>query len=133
MPGVEFDSVTVVASDFGRSLVFYDAVMRALGVERIAEFGDEEEDAADLEAAAWATTSGTPVLWLVTGMPPTTGGHVTLRTSSRAGVDGFFAAACAAGGTPRSAPRRWVIFRRGTVSAAVSDPDGNTVEVVAPE
>lgn len=125
--------MTVVASDFAASLAFYDAALGALGAARAAEFGDEEEDDADVEAAAWAASSGTPVLWLVRGAPATSGAHLALRASARADVDAFFAAACAAGGTPRSAPRRWVIFRRGTVSAAVNDPDGNTVEVVAPE
>jgi catechol 2,3-dioxygenase-like lactoylglutathione lyase family enzyme len=130
---VGFDSVTIVASRFAMSLGFYDAVFGALGVQRTSDFGDEEEDDAEIEAASWSTVSGSPVLWLVTGPAATVGAHLTLRAGSRSDVEAFFAAACDAGGTPRSAPRRWAIFRRGTVSAAVADPDGNTVEVVAPE
>lgn len=129
----EFESVSIVASDLAASLVFYDAALGALGMSRSVEFGDEEEADADVEAVAWASASGTPVLWLVAGPSSTNGLHVTLRAGSRSDVDAFFAAACAAGGTVRSAPRRWAIYRRGTVSAAVADPDGNTVEVVAPE
>lgn len=131
--GAELDSVTVVASDMAASLLFYDAALGALGIARAVDFGDEEEDGADVEAAAWAAPSAAPMLWLVRGMPPTRAAHVTVRAQSRDDVERFFAAACAAGGAPQSAPRRWVIYRRGTVSAAVADPDGNTLEAVAPE
>lgn len=131
--GADLEHVTLVTADFAAGVAFYDAVFGALGVERAAEFGDEEEDDAAVEAAAWANADGRTLLWLVTGSPATRGTHLTVRAGSRAEVDGFFTAACAAGGVARTAPRRWAIYRRGTVSAAVVDPDGNTVEVVAPE
>jgi catechol 2,3-dioxygenase-like lactoylglutathione lyase family enzyme len=125
--------VTVVASDFARSLAFYDAALGALGLSRAAEFGDEEEHDAQVEAAAWGSEGAAPALWLVTGATPTTGAHVCLRAASRASVEAFFTAATAAGGVARARPRRWPIFRRGEFSAVVADPEGNTVEAVAPE
>ncbi len=124
---------TISASDFTASLAFYDAALGALGLERIAEFGDEEEDEFDVEAAGWAVSDSAPVLWLVAAETPTRGAHVSLRASSRADVEAFYAAALRAGGRPHDAPRRWAIYRRGEFNALVRDPDGNLVEAVAPE
>jgi catechol 2,3-dioxygenase-like lactoylglutathione lyase family enzyme len=126
------DHVTVSASDFARSLDFYDAALGALGLNRIAEFGDEEEGDPELEAAAWGTGEA-PMLWLVAGRQRTTAAHVCLRAGSRGEVEAFHAAALANGGASHDAPRRWAIFRRGAFNAIVRDPDGNLIEAVAPE
>jgi catechol 2,3-dioxygenase-like lactoylglutathione lyase family enzyme len=126
------DHVTVSASDFARSLDFYDAALGALGLHRVAEFGDEEQDDAELEAAAWGSGE-TPMLWLVAGRRRTAAAHVCLRAGSRAEVERFHAAALEHGGGSHDAPRRWAIFRRGVFNAIVSDPDGNLIEAVAQE
>ena len=126
------DHVTITAADFPTSLAFYDAALCALGLTRVVEFGDEEEDDADLEAAGWGA-GDEAVLWLVAGTVPTSGAHVSLRAASRAEVEAFHAAALAHGGRSHDAPRRWAIFRRGQFNAVVTDPDGNLLEAVAPE
>jgi catechol 2,3-dioxygenase-like lactoylglutathione lyase family enzyme len=127
------EHVTIVAADLARSLQFYDAALSALGLIRAAEFGDEEEDEPDIEAAGWAAPGGRPLLWVVAGGTPTRGVHLSLSAPTRGDVERFHAAALAAGGRSGSAPRRWAIFRRGEFSAAVADPDGNLIEVRAPE
>jgi catechol 2,3-dioxygenase-like lactoylglutathione lyase family enzyme len=127
------DHATICASDFAASLAFYDATLGALGLLRAAEYGDEEEADADVEAAAWGLPDGAPVLWLVSGATPTRGGHLSLRAESRAEVEAFHAAGVRAGGRSHDAPRRWAIFRRGEFNAVVSDPDGNRIEAVAAE
>lgn len=132
MAAASLDHVTVSASDFARSLGFYEAALGALGLQRIAEFGDEEEGAPELEAAAWGIDEA-PMLWLVAGRKATAAAHVCLRAGSRAEVEAFHAAALRHGGSSHDAPRRWAIFRRGVFNAIVADPDGNLVEAVAPE
>lgn len=127
------DHVTVVAADLAASLAFYDAALGALGLVRVAEFGDEEEDDGQIEAAGWAAPGAAPLLWVVVGDVPTRGAHLSLSASARTDVERFHAAALAAGGTSRSAPRRWAIYRRGEFSAAAADPDGNLIEVRSPE
>ena len=126
------DHVTITATDFAAGLAFYDAALGALGLTRVLEFGDEEEDDAVIEAAGWG--DGThAVLWLVAGAAPTSGVHVSLRAASRTAVEQFHAAALANGGRSHDAPRRWAIYRRGQFNAVVADPDGNLLEAVARE
>jgi catechol 2,3-dioxygenase-like lactoylglutathione lyase family enzyme len=127
------DHVTITASDLAASLAFYDAALGALGLVRVAEHVDEEEDAAPVEAAGWGTDGADPIVWLVAGPVPTRGLHLRLTTTSRREVEAFHHAGVQTGGTEHAGPRRWVLYRSGEFNAIVADPDGNLVEVVAPE
>lgn len=135
------DHVTITASDFERSLQFYDAALAALGLVRLRELVDEEEGDAAVEAAAWGadppgSASGEQdhaTVWLVSGQPTTTGLHIQLRANSRYDVETFFRDACAAGGAGHLAPRRWTPYRRGEFQAIVRDPDGNLIEACTAE
>lgn len=127
------DHLTVTAADFQAALAFYDAALGALGLARLDELVDEEEEHPVVEAVAWGPPEGTSFFWLVTGATPTTGLHVRFHADSRADVESFHAAAVAAGGTAHTAPRRWAIYRRGEFNAIVRDPQGNLVEAVAAE
>jgi catechol 2,3-dioxygenase-like lactoylglutathione lyase family enzyme len=129
---VHLDHVTVTASDFAASLRFYDAALGALGLRRLHELGDEEEDGADVEVAAYGTDDHA-ALWLVSGPAATVSVHVAFRVGDRAQVERFHDAAVHAGGMSHDAPRRWPIFRRGEFNAIVRDPDGNLVEAVGTE
>ena len=112
------DHVTFGTSDLARSLAFYEPTLAALGLVRLAELVDEEEDDAEVEAAGWGPPGGAVLVWVVTSDAPTTGAHLGVRAS---------------GGTQHSAPRRWPLYRRGEFNAIVRDPDGNLVEAIAPE
>jgi catechol 2,3-dioxygenase-like lactoylglutathione lyase family enzyme len=126
------DHVTLTTGDVARAAAFYDAALGALGLRRVVELVDEEEDGAAVEAVAWGSVERA-VLWVVAGRPATSGLHVCLAAPDRAAVEAFHAAALAAGGTSHDAPRRWPIYRAGRFNAIVADPDGNLVEAVAPE
>ena len=132
MRDTPLDHVTVTASDFGTSLRFYDAALGALGLQRLHELGDEEEDDPAVEVAAYGANERAAV-WLVTGRAATTGAHLAFRAESAAQVAAFHARALAAGGTSHDAPRRWPIYRRGEFNAIVLDPDGNLVEAISDE
>jgi catechol 2,3-dioxygenase-like lactoylglutathione lyase family enzyme len=127
------DHITVTAADLAASAAFYDSVLGALGLHRHVELVDEEEDAPEVEALAWAPPDGPAVLWLVHGAPATTGLHLRFRAAARADVETFHAAGVAAGAVSRAAPRRWAIYRRGEYGAMLADPAGNVVEAVAAE
>ncbi len=127
------DHVTVTASDLAASVRFYDAALAALGLSRLHELGDEEEDDVEVEAVAFGPAGATACLWLVTGAAVSAATHVAFRAADRDQVERFHAAALAAGGTSVGAPRRWTIYRRGEFNAIVRDPDGNLVEAIGPE
>jgi catechol 2,3-dioxygenase-like lactoylglutathione lyase family enzyme len=127
------DHITITATDLAAMLAFYDAAFEALGLTRVAELVDEEEDDAVVEAAAWGYPDDRGLVWVVSGPAPTTGLHVRFRTDSRLQVETFHAAAVGAGGGEHAAPRRWAIYRRGEFNAIVRDPQGNLVEAVADE
>lgn len=124
--------MTLTVADLSASLRFYDAVLTTLGLERLQELGDEEEDDPALEVAAYGTGE-VAALWLSSGAVPSTGVHLAFHADSAAAVEAFHTAALAAGGSSHDAPRRWPIFRRGEFNAIVRDPDGNLVEAIAPE
>ncbi len=127
------EHVTLSTPDVAASAAFYDAALGALGLVRVHELVDEEEDGAAVEAIAWDVDGGPGLVWLVVGERPTSGVHLQLRADSRAQVETFHAAAVRAGGREHGAPRRWPLYRRGEFSASVADPAGNVIEVVAPE
>ncbi|TAM86961.1 MAG: VOC family protein, partial [Jatrophihabitans sp.] len=129
---VGLDHVTLTAGDLPASLAFYDAALGALGLVRVVELADEEDDAAPVEAVGYGTAEQ-PLLWVVAGAVPTRGAHMALRAATPAQVDDFHAAALAGGGRSHDAPRRWALFRRGTYHAIVTDPAGNLLEAVAQE
>jgi catechol 2,3-dioxygenase-like lactoylglutathione lyase family enzyme len=127
--------VTLTVADLAHSLAFYDAALQPLGLQRQAQYADEEEDPADvpLKAVAFGATGDEPVLWLVVGSPPTAAVHLAFACPSRTAVEAFYAAALANGGASRQAPRRWEIYRPGYYGAIVADPAGNLVEAFVTE
>ncbi|WP_375488854.1 VOC family protein [uncultured Jatrophihabitans sp.] len=127
------DHVTITTDDFARSAAFYDAALGALGMTRLRELVDEEEDDPVVEAAAWGADGDRACVWLVSGTTPTTGLHLQLRVESRVEVETFFAEAVAHGGVPHFAPRRWTPYRRGEFQAIARDPGGNLVEACSAE
>lgn len=126
------DHVTITVRDLAASLDFYDAALGALGLRRVVELGDEEEDEPATEAVAYGREDAA-LLWLVAGRVPTSGVHVSLRAASAAEVEAFHEAALAHGGRTHDAPRRWAIYRTGQFNAIVRDPEGNLLEAVAGE
>jgi catechol 2,3-dioxygenase-like lactoylglutathione lyase family enzyme len=127
------DSITLTAADFAAAVDFYEAALGALGLVRVSELVDEEEDDAEVEAVAWGDPEGSGLLWLVAGVAATTGLHVRFRADSRVQVETFHAVAVEHGGVTFTAPRRWALYRRGEFNAIVADPAGNLIEAVAAE
>ncbi len=133
MTRLDHVTITAPAAEFAERLAFYDAALGALGLVRLAELVDEEEEDPAVEAAAWGIPDGGGIVWLVTGERATTGLHIRLQADSRLQVEALHAAALRAGGAAHTAPRRWVLYRRGEFNAIVADPAGNLLEAVAAE
>lgn len=116
------DHTGVEVTNFAKSKAFYDAAFGALlhmvpeqftGGRTVVGYGRER-----------------PVFWLHTGDDPGKGRHVALTAQSRAEVDGFYAAAMAAGGKDNGAPGLRPHYHEHYYGAFVIDPDGNNIEAV---
>ena len=126
--------VTITGIDLAASLAFYDAILAELGLQRFAEYRDEEEpDDSDVEAVGYGMPGEDAVLWVVAGSAQTRGLHIALSAGSPSRVDAFFRSGLTHGGSARQAPRRWEIFRTGYYGAQLTDPAGNVIEAISRE
>jgi catechol 2,3-dioxygenase-like lactoylglutathione lyase family enzyme len=118
------DHISLAVSDLERSAAFYERTLAPLGLTKLvtrpgmAGFG-----------------KAYPELWLNlrAGMPrldPGSGAHLCLRARSTTEVDGFHAAAVAAGGMSESAPSLRPHDRVRYYATFIADPDGNRIEAV---
>jgi catechol 2,3-dioxygenase-like lactoylglutathione lyase family enzyme len=118
------DHVSVAVRDLGQATRFYEAVLGAIGYEK-------------LEVRPHTVGFGKryPEFWinLRTAMSPVagdSGAHVALRVRTTELVDAFHGAALAAGGSSDGAPGLRPQHGEGYYAAFVRDPDGNRIEAV---
>lgn len=110
------DHTGIGVSNVGRSAVFYDAALGALGLRRVIQL--PERDGADAVGRFH---------------PSRVRQHTAFSASSRATVDAFHAAALDAGGTDNGPPGLRDTaqgYPPGYYAAFVLDPDGNNLEAV---
>jgi catechol 2,3-dioxygenase-like lactoylglutathione lyase family enzyme len=113
--------ITIGASDLDRAGAFYDAVLGALGNQRLWRQGDwigygPDEDHATVMICAPEN-----------GQPAKAGNGIMvgLKAQTAAQVDAFHAAALAQGGACAGAPGPRPAYGEGYYLAYVRDPDGN--------
>jgi catechol 2,3-dioxygenase-like lactoylglutathione lyase family enzyme len=112
--GIGVSNVSVCAK-------FYDAVLGALGMARVAEV--PRNQATDGIGYGFEH----PLFWIDRFHPHSARQHVAFAAKSTAEVDAFHKAGLSSGGTDNGAPG----FRTPAYDAAfVVDPDGNNMEAV---
>jgi catechol 2,3-dioxygenase-like lactoylglutathione lyase family enzyme len=114
------DHVSLEVGDYERSKTFYVEALGPLGYELLAEF---EGNVAGLGV------KGKPDFWIAGGSAAGAI-HVAFVAPDRATVDGFHAAALAAGGKDNGQPGLRPHYHEHYYAAYVHDPDGNNVEAV---
>jgi catechol 2,3-dioxygenase-like lactoylglutathione lyase family enzyme len=126
------DHLTILVSDYRRSLGFYLQALKPLGYAMTLQLDDVSFP--ELPAAFFAGlgVGGKADLWLRPSktVVPT---HVAFRAESRAAVDAFYEQALAAGATPNGAPGLRKEYHPGYYAAFVLDPDGYNLEAVCHE
>ena len=118
---MSIDHTGIGVSDVGRSAVFYDATLAALGLRRVRELPK------GLGTDGIGYGVDYPVFWIDRFHPHSVRQHTAFAAKSRAEVDAFHAAALGAGGRDNGAPGHR--FDR-YYAAFVLDPDGNNIEAV---
>ena len=118
------DHVSVGVSDLERAARFYDAALAPLGLSRLVS-----------RPATIGFGKAYPELWInlrpgMARVAADSGVHICLRAKTTAEVDGFHAAALAAGGVSDGAPGLRPHDRVRYYAAFVLDPDGNRIEAV---
>jgi catechol 2,3-dioxygenase-like lactoylglutathione lyase family enzyme len=113
-----FDHVEVSAGDYSASVRFYETVLAALGIPRIAVTDETDE----------LTSFGN--LAVVDREPATHDLHVCFRAASRDEVDRFHQAGVEAGFQSNGEPGYREKYGEGYYAAFLLDPDGNNVEAL---
>jgi catechol 2,3-dioxygenase-like lactoylglutathione lyase family enzyme len=123
------DHMTVLVSDYTRSVKFYLQALKPLGYAMTMQLDDVSYPQLPAAFFAGLGVSGKPDLWLRPNqvVVPT---HVAFRAESRAVVDAFYREALAAGGTGNGEPGLRPEYHASYYAAFVLDPDGYNIEAV---
>jgi catechol 2,3-dioxygenase-like lactoylglutathione lyase family enzyme len=115
------DHTGIGVADVGRSAVFYDAALGALGLRRVRQM----PDGVGTDGIGYGVDY--PVFWIDRFHPHSVRQHTAFVARDRAEVKMFYDAALKAGGADNGAPgQRWPHY----YAAFVLDPDGNNIEAV---
>ncbi len=119
------DHTGIGVADVSQSAKFYDAVLTALGIRRVAQMPD------DTGADGIGYGIDYPRFWIDRFHPHSTRQHTAFNAASPAQVDAFHAAGLSSGGSDNGAPG----YRNGQstpvyYAAFLLDPDGNNIEAV---
>jgi catechol 2,3-dioxygenase-like lactoylglutathione lyase family enzyme len=121
------DHIGISAGDFDASRRFYEAALTPLGLGVMMEVTPEESGGYH---GIGMGRDGKPFFWVGNGGPRGAGMHVAFSAATRAEVDGFYAAAMAAGGRDNGPPGLRPYYHPTYYAAFVLDPDGINVEAV---
>jgi catechol 2,3-dioxygenase-like lactoylglutathione lyase family enzyme len=124
------DHASVTVPDFDKAETFYDAVLAALGVEKVGSDAEEgwigygERADADHPARSYFSVrrGAAPA--------PAPGQHLCFKAPSRAAVEAFWLAGLANGGTDGGAPGLRPQYHASYFAAFLADPSGNRIEAV---
>jgi catechol 2,3-dioxygenase-like lactoylglutathione lyase family enzyme len=122
------DHVSIAVSDLDRARPFYDAIMSALGAEKVYDRADalgygarcRPGDAEHTYLAVYAST----------GSFAPSRRHWCFKAASRGMVDVFHERGLGAGGLDDGAPGPRVHYHPSYYAAFLLDPDGNRLEAV---
>ena len=118
------DHLSIQCADVKASAAFYDTVLATIGGSRVLDFG---------EVIGYGVPP-MPDFWLG---PRTTGegfreSHIAFTATDRAAVDAFLEAGRNAGAEVLHEARVWPEYHPNYYGAFLRDPDGNSIELVAP-
>ncbi|HWM85991.1 MAG TPA: VOC family protein [Kofleriaceae bacterium] len=121
------DHLSLLVTDFERSLRFYLEALAPLGYEIMIDL--KREQIPDLPAPRiCGLGAGKPDVWLSPCQGKPTNVHLAFTAVDRAQVDAFYEAAIRAGGVDNGKPGPRPQYHPGYYGAFVLDPDGHNIE-----
>jgi catechol 2,3-dioxygenase-like lactoylglutathione lyase family enzyme len=121
LEGDVLDHVTIGVRDLERSKIFYDTILRSIGIERLYAEG---------ERFAGYGIGKKAFFWIGQRDAPQTSAHIAFTAESRKIVDEFHRAALAARGIDNGPPGLRPHYHANYYGAFVLDPDGHNIEAV---
>lgn len=121
------DHTGIGVADVSRSAVFYDAVLGALGMRRVAQMPEQ----VGTDGVGYGVEH--PVFWIDRFHPHSVKQHTAFAAVSRAEVHAFYEVALKSGGKDNGPPGlrdTSTGYPPGYYAAFAFDPDGNNIEVV---
>src|SRR5690348_15866779 len=116
------DHIGVGVRDYDESVAFYTAALAPLGIELVAETGQDNR-------AAGFSYKGRDDFWIHEGRPAGRS-HIAFEAQAQEQVDAFHAAALEAGGRDNGAPGIRTEYSDTYYAAYILDPNGNNIEDV---
>ena len=121
------DHIGLIAKDYARSKLFYEAALAPLLITKLMAVTPEQTGAG---SHCGFGANGHPFFWIGSHGPPSTGLHVAFTAQSRDIVDEFYRAALGARGRDNGAPGLRPHYHEHYYGAFLFDPNGNNVEAV---
>lgn len=123
------DHVFLSVSDLDRSIAFYEAALRPLGLTTRLDYDGRNGPLGHPDLKGFGA-NGRMFFWLRAGAVEGRAAHVGFVARSRAEVDAAFAAAISAGAQDNGAPGPRLHYDPRYYAANVLDPDGYSLEFV---
>ena len=126
-----FDHLSVGVADLEKSLAFYDAALKPLGISQMFAMSDRGIAAyvGEGQVSFWlySKDAGQQALGEIANPPRF---HLAFRATTREAVDAFYTAAIAHGGADEGEPGIRAHYHPNYYAAYVRDPNGYKVEAV---
>ncbi|ESQ79357.1 VOC family protein [Asticcacaulis sp. YBE204] len=126
------DHVFISVSDIARSLAFYEAALRPLGIVHAHDYDGKDGPPGHPDLKGFGA-GGRVFFWLREGVVEGRAAHIGFVADGTAQVDTAFAASIVAGGTQIHSPGPQLHYDPRYYAAQIRDPDGYSIEFVYKE
>lgn len=127
--GSRIDHLNLAVPDLEAAVDFYEPVLASIGITKMLEI--PAIPAQNFPAmTGFGLVDVKPYFWLIDHGSVGTNMHLAFTVDSRDAVDTFYAAAIAAGATPRDAPAVHTQYHDDYYGGFVNDPHGINLEAV---
>jgi catechol 2,3-dioxygenase-like lactoylglutathione lyase family enzyme len=123
------DHVFISVNDINRSIAFYTAVFKPLGIVNRVDYDGKDGPPGHPDLKGFGA-DGRIFFWLREGTVEGRAAHVGIVAKNTGEVDAAYNAAIAAGATDKGAPSARLYYDPRYYAANFLDPDGYSIEIV---